>query len=101
MKINLSRREHLLVILTEECNEVAQRCAKALRFGLDEIQEGQDLDNAERIIYELNDLLAVVEMLTNEGYLKNNSNNYAAKELKKDKVEKYLKYSELIQGDFR
>jgi len=30
-------QEHLLIILAEECSEVAQRASKALRFGLREI----------------------------------------------------------------
>jgi hypothetical protein len=30
----MTRKEHLLVIAMEECNEVAQRLSKALRFSL-------------------------------------------------------------------
>lgn len=45
----MKRHEHLLSILAEECCEVGQRVSKALRFGLDEVQPGQDLSNAERI----------------------------------------------------
>ena len=54
-------------MLAEECNEVGIRCSKAGRFGIDEIQPGQDLDNRQRIIYELNDVFAVIEMLTEAG----------------------------------
>lgn len=59
----MTREEHLLTILAEECSEVAQRCSKALRFGLDEVQPGQTLNNCERINQELSDLMTVVHML--------------------------------------
>lgn len=49
--------EHLLVIAMEETAEVQQRISKAIRFGLSEVQEGQSLNNAQRIMYELTDLL--------------------------------------------
>jgi hypothetical protein len=59
----MNRTEHLLTCAAEECNEVAQRVSKALRFGLLEVQPGQPLTNAERIIQEFHDLFAVMEML--------------------------------------
>jgi hypothetical protein len=58
-----SKEDYLIICLAEECAEVAQRCSKMLRFGKDNVQEGQFLTNAERLIYEYNDLRAVVEML--------------------------------------
>lgn len=59
----MNTREHLLTILAEECAEVAQRVTKALRFGLTEIQPGQDKSNADRINEEMGDLLGVYRML--------------------------------------
>lgn len=67
--INMNRKEHLLTILAEECAEVAQRATKALRFGLEEVQPGQDLTNEKRIRLEMEDLLGVYEMLVYEGHL--------------------------------
>jgi len=68
--------EHLLTILSEECSEISKECSdvsvrvsKALRFGLDEIQPGQLLSNAERIALELADLLAVAEVLEDAGVI--------------------------------
>ena len=86
----MDRKEHLLIVLAEECAEVQQAVTKALRFGLD---EGRDIEttNAERLRYELNDLMAMVEMLAAEGI--NLSSDYAARAEKKAKVEKYLIYS--------
>lgn len=65
----MNRTEHLLSCLAEECTEVGQRVSKALRFGLEEIQPGQALTNAERISEEFKDLSAVAYILMSEGIL--------------------------------
>lgn len=62
----MNRREHLLTIIAEECVEVAQRATKALRFGLFEVQQGQELNNLERLRGELADLLGALELLEDE-----------------------------------
>lgn len=87
----MNRQEHLLCCLAEECSEVAQRVSKALRFGLDEVQPGQEFSNSQRIWQELNDLAGVAEMLikaTGNGGL----SRYAV-DTKKTKVDKFLEYS--------
>ena len=87
----MNRLEHLLTILTEECAEVQQAATKTLRFGL---EEGRDLsalkygNNVQRLWHEINDLLAVIEMLETEGL--DLSTDYELINNKKDKVEKYL-----------
>lgn len=88
----MNRTEHLLSILAEECAEVAQRATKAQRFGLSEIQPGQELTNAERIMQEVHDLYGIVEMLQYEGGLPGEYDN-AAVMAKIAKVEHYLKFS--------
>jgi hypothetical protein len=96
----MTRQEHLLTIIAEECAEVAQRCSKAIRFGLDEMQPGQDKTNAQRIIQEYLDLWAVMHMLTGESKhfadsLKQTDASWTAQEeVKKLKVEKFLLYSQ-------
>jgi len=87
----MTRKEHLLTILSEECAEVSQRVSKALRFGLGEVQPGQEADNAD----EYSDLVALYEMLRDEGILPD-VDAYDLTE-KKEKVEKFLKLS-LRQG---
>ncbi len=85
----MTRNEHLLTILAEECAEIAQRVSKALRFSLAEIQPGQDLTNEERIEGEIHDLIAVAEMLNSEGVML----TWPAPETvaaKKAKVERFL-----------
>lgn len=83
----MTRTDHLLTILAEECAEVAQRASKALRFGLGEIQPGQALTNLERIEEELGDLIAVARMLG----LAPSERTLADKPAK---VERFLDYSE-------
>lgn len=90
----MTRTEHLLTILAEECTEIGQRASKALRFSLAEVQPGQDLSNADRIMYEFHDLLAVMEMLEDDGVFPPIwHRNVAAIEAKKAKVEKFLLHS--------
>lgn len=91
----MNRQEHLLIILSEECDEVGQRASKALRFGLDEVKPEQTLTNAEMIIYEFNDILAVMEMLKEEGFIPKVIDREAI-DKKKAKVNKYLQYSKQV-----
>lgn len=89
----MNRTEHLLSCLSEECAEVSQRVSKALRFGLAEVQPGQDLTNAQRILVELIDLMAVVEMLADENVIVVGTSTAPAKAAKKAKVEKFMIYA--------
>ena len=91
----MNKIEHLLVCLAEECAEVIQRATKANRFGLTEIEPGQDFTNAQRIVQELYEMKAVVHMLHEEGALVSNSSDDAiAVTKKKEKVMRYMKYAE-------
>lgn len=78
-------QEHLLVGIMEECDELSQRISKALRFGMEEVQPGQELTNRQRIIYELNDLI---------GLLKFASLYEERVTQQRDKVAKFNKYLE-------
>jgi hypothetical protein len=88
----MTRTENLLTILGEECVETAQRVSKAIRFTLHEIQDGQELTNAERIVYEFNDIVAMMEILQEEGVFDKVIDREAI-DKKKLKVTKYLDYS--------
>lgn len=88
----ISREKYLLTVLAEECAEVAQRASKAIRFGLDEVQPGQELNNARRLTDELNDLMVVIHMLSQE----TSFNPYFPLEKQEDKrakIEKFYQYS--------
>lgn len=89
----MTETQYLLDVLSEECNEVAVRASKAIRFGLEEIQPGQELTNAQRLALELDDLYGAIELLNEKHpgtYIPNRDNINA----KKVKVAKFIKYSE-------
>ncbi len=88
----MTKQEHLLTLLMEECAETAQRASKAIRFTMDEIQPGQILTNGARIVYEFNDILAVMELLQDSGAIGNVIDRKAI-DLKKEKVREYMRYS--------
>jgi NTP pyrophosphatase (non-canonical NTP hydrolase) len=56
--------KEILVILQEECAEVIVEVSKCFRFGPDQMMEGKDVTNMQRLEKELGDLLAMVELLT-------------------------------------
>ncbi len=87
----MTEQEHLLTIVGEECTEVHQRCSKALRFGMEEVQPGQPYNNQERILQEFNDLVAAMELLFNDEISHLIFWNDVV--LKKQKIAKYLAYS--------
>lgn len=91
----MNQTEHLLSCLAEECAEVAHRVSKALRFGLTEVQPGQPLTNAERIAKELNDLMAVAELLEESGLVPR-AGTMRAIEQKKIKVRQFMEYAEQV-----
>lgn len=92
----MNRREHLLTILSEECAEVAQRVTKTLRFGKDEMEPKQDYTNEGRLIQELNDFVAAVEMIFECPIVDLINEQMVA--AKKEKVERFLNYSRDICG---
>jgi NTP pyrophosphatase (non-canonical NTP hydrolase) len=92
----MTRTEHLLAIVAEECAEVAQRCTKALRFGLTEIQPGHPLNNAQRIAQEYGDLVAAMILLSRECADVMVIDATDLLEQKRQKIEHYLKYSAIM-----
>ncbi|HZC22225.1 MAG TPA: hypothetical protein VE866_02720 [Candidatus Binatia bacterium] len=89
----MNRTAHLLTILSEECAKVAQRASKASRFGLAEIQPGQDFTNAERIMHEVAHITAVIRMLESAGALEVPEDFEDRIGLKMVNVDHYLDYS--------
>ncbi len=84
--------QHLLLLTMEECAEVAHRCSKGARFGLDEVQPEQTLTNAQRLSAELTDLHTVILMLAEEAGLPIGAHPDDV-QAKRAKVEKYMKLS--------
>jgi len=84
----------LLTLLSEECAEVIQRVTKALRFGLDEVQPGQHLTNAERILQEFADVQAVFAALEAKGLFE----SIAVERIEKWKCLKTAKIEAFLQS---
>ncbi len=82
----MTREQYILNCLAEECAEVAQRASKAIRFGMDEIQPGQEHDNKTRLEAELGDLMGVCDMLGIVPRL-------GEREAKAARVERYMELS--------
>jgi NTP pyrophosphatase (non-canonical NTP hydrolase) len=79
----MNREQELLIILQEECGEVVQAVAKIHRFGKSE-------DNLERLEDEFADMLALMKLLLEEGYLDGIAVEEKA-ERKIKKLETYMK----------
>ncbi len=88
----MNKVEHLLVCLIEECAEVQKEAAKALRFGLrDKWKDNKE--TAEKLSYEIIDMLAIVEMLTDENALPLFLKPKEMMETKKERVLKFMTYA--------
>jgi NTP pyrophosphatase (non-canonical NTP hydrolase) len=108
----LKIRQYYLLKLIEECSEVSQRAAKSMQFGADQVQSQsghsvsnfdgtipseQSLSNRQRLSDELNDVLAVMYILQEdfgevvEDTLESFDAHY---NMKKEKIKKYLKFSQ-------
>jgi hypothetical protein len=88
----MTEKEHLLILLIEECVEVSQRATKILRFGFNDptgTEPDQPYNNEERLIQEINDLEAVIDLLFQDKPF------YKSPLLQNRKKEKIKKYSEL------
>lgn len=92
----MNEEQFLLTLMAEEAVEIAQRATKAIRFGLDEVQSGQDLTNRQRLMLEIFDFLTILELteadlglLTDED--KSNFGKHAYE--KSIKINKYYEYS--------
>ena len=97
----MNQLQHLLTKLAEEGSEVAQIALKTSQFGAHEIMPGQPLTNFQRCHQELDDLMAIVEML-NAQYGFDYTPNRDRIEAKKAKVGQYLGYSihlGLVEGE--
>jgi NTP pyrophosphatase (non-canonical NTP hydrolase) len=89
--MNEDTRE-ILTILQEECAEVIVEVSKCFRFGPDQMMEGVDVTNIERLQKELGDLLAMVELLVDNNV---GITDQKLIEAKMKKFEKLKKWSNL------
>lgn len=91
----MTKTDHLLVILMEECAEVQHACAKALRFGLDDVRPIGQETNREAIRREAHELIAVLEMCEHEGIFGVLEDEKAERICleKQSRIEQFLSYS--------
>lgn len=84
--------QYLLLKLSEECNEVGQMASKNMHFGMEECQAGRKESNKDRLHQEINDFLAIVELLNEEEAFDFTPDKEKIK-AKKEKVKSYREYS--------
>lgn len=89
----MNKVEHLLVCLAEEASEIVKDASKSLRFGLNDVGPGLLTTNRERLIAEINDLLAIVDMLSSEGVLPSDWTDKQKQVRKKNKVRNFMEYA--------
>ena len=90
--MNEDTRE-IILILSEECAEVAKEVSMIMRFGPDQIKPGKNKTNIQVLEEELGDLLAMIELLVDKNVGVTNEGLELAK---KAKFEKLKKWSNII-----
>lgn len=91
--MNISKQNPLtynLGLLTEECGEVVQVINKIRRFGLISNWDGET--NKQKLFNEINDILAVVELLEQNFNIEIRDESRIQE--KKDKIAKFMVCSE-------
>ncbi|MFW8054257.1 hypothetical protein [Vagococcus fluvialis] len=92
----MNLEEYLLVSLMEECAEITQGAAKALRFGLDDCHPDRPNEtNEQDILVEMYQLQMVFEKLIKENIITDLPENMKdiIKEKKIRKIEEYIEYA--------
>ena len=85
-----SKTEEALGILQEECAEVIVEVSKIRRFGLDTVHHKTGQSHKEMLSLEVGDVLAMVDILLEQGILVQAELD-VAKQNKKDKLRKWSK----------
>jgi NTP pyrophosphatase (non-canonical NTP hydrolase) len=86
------KEREVMNILSEECAEVIQAISKCHRFGMDNVKPGKPKTNREHLEEELGDLMAMIDIMLNQGVIDHHSLEVA----KKHKVEKLKKWSNIF-----
>lgn len=93
----MKQDQYFLCKIAEECNEVAQRALKAQQFGLGEIQQGQNLNNLERLVQEFYDLsVTFEEMISRIDAKINITPSEFVREKRLEKMRKFLELSKSL-----
>ncbi len=90
-KLELER----LTLLSEECAEVQQVVSKIIRFGFDDFHpKNNNEPNRLLLTKELGDLMLIIDLLVNNLDLKFDEIE-EFKEIKKSKINRYLRYNKV------
>lgn len=90
----MTKTEYLFLCLAEEGGELTQAAGKAGRFGATDRPPGGGLRNDDHVVHEINDVLAVVELLEEQGVDLAGVGDRQAIEQKKAKVLRFMHFSE-------
>lgn len=85
----MTNAEYMWAKLAEECAETIECIQKVLVFGPNEGQDGQSLTNAERVLAELHDVIAVARILHRKGMIGDPEPSSFLVDRKEDKIEKW------------
>ena len=88
-----NKLHEVMNILSEECAEVIQTITKCQRFGLENYSPNSDASNRQRLCQELGDVLAMIEILVEQGHMSPEDLIKA----KEQKTEKLLTWSNLFK----
>jgi hypothetical protein len=86
----VTKQEHLLTILAEECSEVIKEVSKCLRFGMEDKGVRMEYTNGERLHTELVDLVSTIKLLHQEKVLKYRPTSF---QKKIERTERYIQYA--------
>ena len=88
-----TQQDEILTITQEESAEVIQVISKIFRFGLghEHVSSGRGITNTEKLSEEVGDLLAMIDLLIDEGILNVNR----LQEHKQAKIEKLKIWSNI------
>lgn len=89
----MERKEYYFTCLNEEAGEVIQASCKCQRFGELDGYPNTERTNISDLTKELNDVLAVVELLQEEGVVFDGLFNREQIEAKKERVKKWFQHS--------
>jgi NTP pyrophosphatase (non-canonical NTP hydrolase) len=89
----MNTTEHLLTCLAEECAELQQAISKALRFGLQDRYPGSNTTNAQDIAKESIEVLALIELLQEQGIISKPRGTKDMVNAKRNRVNEYMKYA--------
>ena len=85
--------KEVMDILQEECAEVIQAVSKISRFGIDNLKPGKPKTNREHLEEELGDMLAMIDILREQGIVSSTALDNA----KYAKIEKLKKWSNIYE----